>query len=196
MNTDFIILHGAAGTGKSTLSKRLHEHLTSPYFEFGWIPEFRSLNPSIQITQKEEEQLAFENLMLVVKNYNQHGFKNIIITDLDDARIREIPIQFEGFNYIILTLYCDEDEVIRERIENRDNGNSYSDWEQSIQLNSLIRRRNKLPNEYRIHNSSNDIEGALEVLLDYLGTHVPSRNSETQVSKDEFYSYIKDAPGS
>ncbi|MBP2249042.1 hypothetical protein [Paenibacillus xylanexedens] len=192
MTTDFIILHGSAGNGKTTLSRRLHEHLRSPYFEFGWIPEFRSLSPSVQITQREEEQLSFENLMLVVKNYNRHGFKNIIITDLDDARIRDIPIQFEGFNYIIFTLYSDEDEVIRLRIQNRNNGNSYSDWEQSIKLNSLIRGRNKLPNEYRILNSSKDVESTLKELLNHLESHLPSRNNKIQVSKNDFYSYIKD----
>ncbi|WP_422661325.1 phosphotransferase-like protein [Paenibacillus sp. EC2-1] len=57
MNIDFIILHGSSGNGKTTLSRKLHDHLRSPYFEFGWIPEFRSLTPSVQITQRQEEQL-------------------------------------------------------------------------------------------------------------------------------------------
>lgn len=88
VNTDFIIVHGSPGTGKTTLSRKMHDYFKSPYFEFGWIPEFRSLTPSIEITQRQEEQLTFENLILVAKNYNRHGFKNLIITDLDDVRMR------------------------------------------------------------------------------------------------------------
>ncbi len=88
MNTDVIIVHGSPGTGKTTLSRKMHDYFKSPYFEFGWIPEFRSLTPSIEIIQRQEEQLTFENLILVAKNYNRHGFKNLIITDLDDVRMR------------------------------------------------------------------------------------------------------------
>jgi len=192
LNIDFIILHGSAGNGKTTLSRKLHNHFGSPYFEFGWIPEFRTLTPSVQITQRQEEQLAFENLILVVKNYYRHGFKNIIITDLDDVRMLDIPIVFEGFNYIIVTLYSDEDEVIKQRILSRDNGYSYFDWEASIKTNSLIRGRHTLPNEYRLLNSKNDVETTFRELLEYLICHVPSQSNKYELSKSDFYSYIKD----
>jgi len=192
LNIDFIILHGSPGNGKTTLSRKLHDHFRSPYFEFGWIPEFRSLTPSVQITQRQEEQLAFENLMLVVKNYNRHGFKNIIITDLDDVRMLDIPVVFEGFNYIIFTLYSDEDEVIKQRILGRNNGNSYLDWETSIKTNSLIRGRNILPNEYRILNSKNDVETTFQELLIHLKCHVPLRSNSIGLNRSDFFSYIKD----
>ncbi|MDR6722182.1 adenylate kinase family enzyme [Paenibacillus amylolyticus] len=190
MNIDFIILHGSPGNGKTTLSQRLHEHFRTPYFEFGWIPEFRSLAPSVQITQKEEEQLAFENLMLVVKNYNRHGFKHIIITDLNDIRMLDIPKEFERYNYIILTLCSDQDEVIKYRILNRDNENNYTDWETSVEMNSLIRGRSKLPNEYRIINSSSDVETTFQEILKVMEKHVPSRTNKIDVREDDFYSYI------
>lgn len=66
MNVDFIILHGSPGNGKTTLSKKLHEHFESPYFEFGWIPEFRTLAPSINISQKQEEQLLTPEMMRIL----------------------------------------------------------------------------------------------------------------------------------
>lgn len=80
---DFIFIVGAPGSGKSTIAKILQRKLESPLFEFGWIPEFRNTGKK-EIGYSEEESLAFENLVLVVKNYAKHGFKNVIITDLNN----------------------------------------------------------------------------------------------------------------
>ena len=41
-NYDIIIIAGAPGSGKSSVAKSLQEKLNCPYFEFGWIPEFRN----------------------------------------------------------------------------------------------------------------------------------------------------------
>ncbi len=100
---DFIFIHGAPGTGNSTLAWALQNHLQSPCFEFGWIPEFRVKREGT-ITWEEEESLAFENLTLVVKNYVRHGFEKIIITDLRDHIIQTIPEVFAGHSYRLITL--------------------------------------------------------------------------------------------
>jgi len=69
---DLIILAGSSGNGKTTVGKKLHELLKSPFMEFTWIPEFRTLNPHTSITPKKEEEIAFENMMLVCKNYGSY----------------------------------------------------------------------------------------------------------------------------
>lgn len=192
MNIDFIILHGSPGTGKTTLSRKLHEYLESPYFEFGWIPEFRMLAPSIQITQRQEEQLSFENLIAVAKNYNRHGFKNVILTDFDDIRMLDIPKVLSEDNYVIITLYSDNDETIKNRILTRDNGNGYIDWKQSLHLNAVIKRRKKLPNEYRILNSRDGVDITLKEIIKILEHHTPSPTGISTFSKEDFLSYIRD----
>ena len=65
---DLIVIHGAPGCGKTTVAGLLHKHYKSPWFEFGWIPEFNHKNPHTEISFKEEEAMTFETLMLVTQN--------------------------------------------------------------------------------------------------------------------------------
>jgi len=147
---DIIVIHGAPGSGKSTTAALLHEKLRSPWFEFGWIPEFRHLNPHTEISFEQETQISFENLILVVKNYIHHGFKNIIITDINfDSQILALPEIFAGLDYRLFTLYADDD-TLKYRILSRDNGNTYRDFESALKTNRLLTSRALLPNEMRI----------------------------------------------
>ncbi|MCL2363248.1 MAG: AAA family ATPase [Defluviitaleaceae bacterium] len=146
-----IVVHGAPGSGKSTTAKLLHEKLQTPWFEFGWIPEFQKLNPHTSITWEQETEISFENLVLVVKNYARHGFKNILITDINfDSQILQLPEVFRGLDYRLFTLFA-EDETIKQRILTRDNGNSFDDWQEAIQTNRLLTTRPLLPHETRIN---------------------------------------------
>jgi len=150
INPHIIIIHGAPGSGKSTTAKLLHERLRSPWFEFGWIPEFRNLNPHTEISWEQEAEISFENLVLVVKNYIRHGFKNIIITDINfDSQIICLPDVFSGFEYRLFTLYA-TDDTLKSRILSRNNGNTFKDWESSIKSNKLLTTRPLLQNESRI----------------------------------------------
>ena len=149
-NPHIIVIHGAPGSGKSTTAALLHEKLRSPWFEFGWIPEFRNLNPHTEISFEQETEISFENLILVVKNYIRHGFKNIIITDINfDSQILSLPEVFTGLEYRLFTLYANDD-TLKNRILTRDNGNTFRDWESSLKTNALLSSRPLLQNEIRI----------------------------------------------
>ena len=73
-----IFITGGPGTGKSTVAALLHEKLGCPWYEFGWIQEFRQKNPHTLLDWEEEETLSVENLLLVTDNYLRHGFDHFV----------------------------------------------------------------------------------------------------------------------
>jgi dephospho-CoA kinase len=188
-----IIIHGAPGSGKSTLTRELHERLACPWFEFGWIPEFNQLNPHTRITQAQEEQLSFENLVLVAKNYLRHGFEHILLSDLNDVRLLDIPVVFKENQFLIMTLVSENEELIKERILTRDNGNTFKDVDQALSIHRLIQKRALLPNEHRLRcdlytppQLADQIQAILSAPISQADFHPES------VNRADYYSYIKD----
>ncbi len=164
---DIIFIAGAPGTGKSSVAKLLQKELDAPCFEFGWIPEFRNKGDNI-IPYEEEEGLAFENLTLVAKNYIKHGFKNIIVTDLEDKRIKELHQNFKKEKYILFTLTVRDDETLKERIMNETRSSEYRNWKQAIKINQDILGRSLLPNEIRIDATEKSIGNVIKDISEYL----------------------------
>jgi len=147
------ILRGAPGTGKTALAAELHKALRCPWFEFGWIPEFRNRNLHTEISYEEECSLSTENLILVTKNYFAHGFASVIVSDLEDERIPAFADAFADIADVqILTLDCD-DEIRTNRILTRDNGNEYRDTEAAAEIAEKI-RRTPLIGEQRLDSGS------------------------------------------
>lgn len=147
---DFIFIAGAPGTGKSTLASTLQKEIGSPIFEFGWIPEFRKKGNQ-EIPYEEEAGIAFENLTLVLKNYVKHGFNSILVTDLQDKIILTLEDVFSEFNYILVTLYTDNDAELKQRVLSDRGVNQYKNWEEALQINNTIKNRPLLPREVRVN---------------------------------------------
>lgn len=148
-NPSIIFIAGAPGTGKSSVAKILQKKFKSPCFEFGWIPEFRQKG-SKTIPYQEEEGIAFENLMLVVKNYVKHGFNIIIVTDLEDKRIRELHRNFNKVDYLLFTLTVSDDKILKSRIMDKSRSSKYRDFKSAININREILSRPLLRNEIRV----------------------------------------------
>jgi predicted kinase len=161
---DLIFIHGAPGAGKSTVARALHQRLKSPYFEFGWIPEFRHKGEA-DLSYAEEEQLAFENLCLVVRNYLRHGFSNIILTDLRDPILRQALRRFARRNYLLVTLIVHDDHVLKLRVLDETRPSSYRDFEEALALNQLYLTRPLLRDEIRIDVTDCEPEFAVEQIL-------------------------------
>ena len=145
-----LFITGCPGSGKSTVAALLHEKLKCPWYEFGWIPEFRQKNPHTEISYEEEELISLENLLLVTDNYLQHGFSYVILTDIREPYTDMVYQHFPAEQIRLVTLIAEDDAVIRRRVLTRDNGNDYRNAEEAAGLNRIFRTRPLLTGEIRI----------------------------------------------
>jgi adenylate kinase family enzyme len=152
---DFIFIAGAPGSGKTTVSRLLQEKLQSPAIDFGYIREFH-LDREWKKASDKEEQMSFENLVFILKNYAKHGYTNVIVTDLLDFRIEQIPEIFKDYRYIIISLVVNSDEELKKRVltESRDSG--FRDFEKALAWNKGIQERNPLLGEHKVDNTHKD----------------------------------------
>lgn len=162
-----IFINGSPGAAKSTTSRLLKAALASPFIELGYLREFH-LNREWSNQSVEEARMTFENLVFILKNYLKYGFQNVIVNDLIEAQIRQIPEIFEGQSYLIFTLVVNDDALLKSRVldETRDSG--YRNYEKALAWNKRERERPLLPNEVRIDNTSLSPEKVVEKILSYL----------------------------
>ena len=165
---DLIIIAGAPGSGKSTLAGSLKEKLSSVEVEFSALRNFH-LDHEWKNKSQAEEQLSFENFMFIVRNYLSHGYKNIIIHDLQDFRVQQVFDEFK--NSIIITLVTDDSELER-RIVNRNEG--FKDTVKAIEWNRNLKKAPLLPNEYRIDNTVRSAGETLKEALNILAKSDPN----------------------
>lgn len=165
---DFVVIHGAPGTGKSSLARALQQRLQGPCFEFGWIPEFRVRKGSV-VPYAEEASLAFDNLVLVAKNYVKHGFDEIILTDLEDRFIPELAPRFQGYRYLLVTLWVADAELLKVRVLDESRSSDYRNWEAAVTLNREILGRDLLPNEVRLDSGSRSPDDLARDVIELVG---------------------------
>lgn len=159
---DLIVIAGAPGSGKTIVADLLHARLKSPYIDFGYIREFH-LDRDWLDQSPQEEQMSFENLVYIIKNYIRNGYKNIIVTDLKDFRVQQIPELFAEQNYLIATMIIKSDNELATRIQNRNDG--WRDVSRALDWNKQIQQRQLLSGEHRIDNTHNEPEQTLEIIL-------------------------------
>lgn len=187
---DFIFIIGPSGVGKTTLAKKLFEYYKSVYIEQYMIPEFLTLDGQTEMTGELEEETLWTSTVILLKNFNSLGYKNVLGLDFDDLRTRDIPEVFKGYNYITLKLVCSNYEQNLQQMINREKG-GLIDVDLLSKMSPKVLNRKPLVNEYiidvkdktpeQVFKEGIDLIENEETLLDYEYKKPP---------KEEFYSWI------
>ena len=165
---DFIFVAGAPGSGKSTVSALLKQRLNARVvFDFGILRE-PHLNPDWLDASDVEEQMAFENLLFVLRNYHQHGYKNVLVADLRDFRVQEIPLHFEKYSFIIVSLVLNDDAELERRVLDPQRNSGFRDVAKALEWNEKLKERPLVEHEFRFDNSSRDPGRVVGEIIEFL----------------------------
>jgi adenylate kinase family enzyme len=150
---DFVIFTGAPASGKTTVAELLWKETKSPLVDFGdlraWHLEYDWSNANPQ-----EEEMAFANLLFVLKNYADHGYKNVLVTDLRDDVVIRLANQLSDSNVLIVSLALSDEEELKKRVQS-ERGSGFKNVGEAIKRNRGIIARTILQNEIRLDNSHN-----------------------------------------
>ena len=166
--TDLLVVAGAPGSGKTTIARLLHAELGGARVDFGYLREFH-LDNEWSNASPREEGMAFENLLYVVRNYFRHGYAPVIVTDLLDFRVQEIPVHFRHDNFVIATLVVHDDAELKRRVLIPERDSGYRDFASSIAWNQGLIERPAVQNEVKIDNTDADPVGAVEQIRALVG---------------------------
>jgi len=164
-NYDLIIFAGAPGSGKSTIGTLLQRQIGSPLIDFGWLREFH-LDPEWKNESQEEQEMAFENLVFILRNYAAHGYGNVIVNDLDADKVTRLVELFKDNRLAVITLVVSDEEELKERIAARKNG--FTNVDKALFLNRQAIESPSLPNETRVDTAHRSVQETVENILDVL----------------------------
>ena len=159
---DLIVVAGSPGSGKTTVCDILHGAFQSPYIDFGDVRNFH-LDRFWSNQSAREEQMSFKNLVYILKNYIRYGYKNVILNDLKDFRVQQIPELFAEQNYLIASLVVKSDDELAARIRCRNSG--FTNVERALAWNKEIQERPLLAGEHRIDNTHNEPQQTADIIL-------------------------------
>lgn len=144
---DVIVIGGAPGSGKSTLAAGLKADLRGPWIDFGRLREFH-LERDWSDEGPDEEAMTFANLVFILRNYIDNGYRNVLVDDLRDFRIQQAPAVLADLDLRIVTLVVSDDDELRRRILVRNDG--WNDAERAVKWNHAVIERYRVEGEHRI----------------------------------------------
>ena len=187
---DFIFITGTSGIGKSTLAQNLLQTLKSVVIEQHMVPEFISRDGFEEMTGELEELTCYENTKVMAFCFHNLGYQNIIVSDIDDLRTADIPIDFKGYRFLTIKLVCSNLQQLQEQMKNRHN-NGLVDYELQEKCNFKNLNRPPLINEHRIDVAGLSIKEVLQKALSIIESTEPlTAYDYTKPPKDLFYSWV------
>jgi hypothetical protein len=106
-------------------------------------------------------------LIFILKNYKKYGYKNVIVNDLIDDMVKQLPRLLKNEKYIIFTLIVKDDSELKKRvIGERDSG--LKDYKKAISWNKELQKRKLLNGEVRVDNTHNNLSKTLKEILEIL----------------------------
>lgn len=91
---------GAQGSGKTTIARLLKEKLNSIHIDYDWIRDFH-LDRGWKNTNTIEQEMSFENLMFLLKNYAKYNYKNVIVGGLTEINIKRLLDELKDYKNIV-----------------------------------------------------------------------------------------------
>ncbi len=145
---DLIVLGGAPGAGKSTLMGRLRAHFHDPpTIEFSDVRNLY-LDRKWARSSPDEERMSFDILLYALNRILEKRITPVLLTDFQDERLLTLEAAFGEYRYRIVTLFTDNDEIVRERVIARNDG--FKDYAAAVRWNEKVRTRPALPCEDKI----------------------------------------------
>ena len=159
-----IFIDGFSGVGKTTLAKKLHKHYKGVYIEQYMIPDFVTKDGKTEINGQEEDETLYRLMVANIKEFASLGYKNIIALDFNEIRFRDIPVDFQGYDYIILHLVCNKEQNINQ-MKNRGKGLIDLEMLEKGYLRKEKYPRTLLPNEIIIDVSNKSADEVFELAV-------------------------------
>jgi cytidylate kinase len=164
---DFIFIAGAPGSGKTSISNLINQEKSWVLIDFGCLRVFH-LDREWSNTSDEEEQMSFENLIFILKNYHRYGYKNVLVNDLRDDRLEQLSnyLSHDEFKYLIVTLTVEHDEILKQRVLEPTRDSGFRNFALAIEVNRSVRQRKLVTNEVRLDNTKMTVKETANKVLE------------------------------
>jgi len=96
----------------------------------------------------------------------RHGYKTVLVTDLLESRVQQIPAVFSDYRFVIVTLVCSEEELTT-RVLNPARDSGYRDVARTQKWNASVKARELLPHEIRLDTTSQSPMQTIEAVRKY-----------------------------
>lgn len=147
---DVIVVAGAPGSGKTTVCHLLKERHGWPLLDFGVMLRQPHLDRTWSNMSEVEEDMAFESLVFIVRNYVRHGYTHVLVTDLEERRVQQMPDVLAGLDYRIVGLVLADDEEHTRRVLEPTRDSGFRWVIAALAWNHAMRDRPLLPHEHRL----------------------------------------------